>query len=73
MFVSEDTKPGNVITKITATDADEGEFGVVTYAIDSKDGVDSGFSIDPNSGEISLTRSLDRETESVHRLPFPLI
>ena len=67
VFISEDTKPGNIITKISATDADEGEFGVVTYAIDSKDGQDSGFSIDPMTGEISLTRNLDRETESVHR------
>ena len=36
--VSEDTQPGNVITVIAATDADIGDFGSVTYLLDSKAG-----------------------------------
>ena len=66
--VSEDTQPGNVITVITATDADIGDFGTVTYLLDSKAGEESVFSIDSQSGEITLTRSLDRETREVFTL-----
>ena len=66
--VSEDTQPGNVITVITASDADIGDFGSVTYLLDSKAGEENVFSIDPRSGEISLTRSLDREAREVYTL-----
>ena len=66
VYVSEDTQPGNVITVITATDADIGEFGSVTFLLDSKPGEESVFNIDPQSGEISLTRSLDRETRPAY-------
>ena len=68
MFVSEDTKPGTVVTVISATDADTGDFGTVTYAIDYNEGQDAGFQIDPNSGEVSLTKQLDREMSPVHSL-----
>ena len=68
VFVSEDTKPGTVITVISATDVDTGDFGTVTYAIDNKEGQDAGFRIDPNSGEVSLTKQLDREKTPVHSL-----
>ena len=61
VLVSEDTQPGNVIAAISATDPDDGEYGSVTYAIDTKDGQDPGFSIDPSTGMITLTKSLDRE------------
>ena len=64
--VSEDAEIGEVIAKIHATDADEGEYGKVTYAIDNKDGTDSGFKIDPSTGQITLAQSLDRETSSRH-------
>lgn len=68
MFVSEDTQPGTVVTVISATDVDIGDFGTVTYAIDNKEGQDAGFKIDPNSGEVSLTKQLDREKKPVHSL-----
>ena len=66
VVVREDTPPGNVITTISATDADSGEYGTVTYAIDSRDGQDSGFNIDPISGMITLAKTLDREKDPVH-------
>ena len=68
VVVREDTEPGTVITAIQARDRDEGDFGTVTYAIDTKAGEDGGFRIDPGTGEVALTRSLDRERTPVHSL-----
>ena len=68
VVVREDTEPGTVITAIQARDRDEGDFGTITYAIDTKAGEDGGFRIDPGTGEVVLTRSLDRERTPVHSL-----
>ena len=45
VVVREDTEPGTVITAIQARDRDEGDFGTITYAIDTKAGEDGGFRI----------------------------
>ena len=49
--VSEDTPVGHIISKITATDKDEGEYGRVTYFLDNHSG-SSKFQIDPDTGTI---------------------
>ncbi|XP_045129934.1 putative neural-cadherin 2 isoform X2 [Portunus trituberculatus] len=57
--------PKTILTQVTATDADAGEFGRLTYRL-SGDGVEgseeeSAFAIDPLTGAIRLLRPLDRD------------
>ncbi|XP_016110127.1 protocadherin Fat 4 [Sinocyclocheilus grahami] len=54
------------ILQLTATDADEGANALVTYSIIS--GADDSFRIDPESGELTNTRRLDRERRSEYSL-----
>ena len=65
--VSEDTKVGKVLFRVSATDIDFGFNGRVVYAISSGD-LDSVFNIDINSGVVSLVGQLDRERTSVYHL-----
>ena len=49
--VSEDTPVGTVITSVTATDQDDGEFGTVVFSLESQDhdfAIDSSVSLLPN-------------------------
>ncbi|VDO27944.1 unnamed protein product [Haemonchus placei] len=63
--VSEDTKVGTVLLKLTATDDDGDENGKVGYRLAGGQG---GFvRIDEISGELTLARPLDRETNDVLR------
>ena len=63
--VREEQVPPLTVTRVTATDRDEGDNGRVAYRL-----LDHGdkFSIDPESGEISTVARLDRETQDQYQL-----
>ena len=67
LSVSEDTSPGTVISKIQAQDADDGEYGKVTYFLDRRSALGK-FTIHPDSGELSVAEPLDREEENTYNL-----
>ena len=48
----------SILLQIQATDRDEGENGRICYSLDDPS---STFTIDPQTGEISLKKSLDYE------------
>lgn len=56
--VVENEKPGVVLATFSATDADDGNYGTVSYSLE--DGLGK-FAMDPNSGNLSVTAELDRE------------
>ena len=64
--ISEDATAGTVLTTVTATDADTAD--TLTYAITGGTGMSLFTIADPSSGEITLTGSLDRETEDEYTL-----
>ncbi|KAL1509863.1 hypothetical protein ABEB36_004537 [Hypothenemus hampei] len=61
--VSESTEVGTKIGTILATDQDSGEDGKVYYLLVGSSN-DKGFSINGETGVISVSRNLDRETQS---------
>uniref|UniRef100_A0A3P9HZR5 FAT atypical cadherin 1 n=1 Tax=Oryzias latipes TaxID=8090 RepID=A0A3P9HZR5_ORYLA len=64
--VFENTETGTFVAKLLANDADAGLNSDILYSlINSADG---SFSVDENSGVISLERPLDREVQSVYEL-----
>ena len=67
LTVSEDTKPGTVISRILAQDADDSEYGKVTYFLDRRSALGK-FTIHPDSGELSVSEALNREEENVYNL-----
>eukprot|EP00794_Sanderia_malayensis_P015994 gene15994-17605_t len=60
--VPEDLSVGSIVYKVTATDKDSGEFGVVTYSIVGNL-THPYFSINSTTGAITLDSALDRERE----------
>ncbi|XP_021060781.1 cadherin-23 isoform X3 [Mus pahari] len=56
--VFEDIAVGTVILRVTATDADSGNFALIEYSLADGEGK---FAINPNTGDISVLSSLDRE------------
>lgn len=65
--VSEDVSVGSVIGQVTATDKDEGANGRVSYTIHKNSG--SGkFRIEPESGRIRVSSTLDREESSSYSI-----
>uniref|UniRef100_A0A8C7I9V6 Cadherin domain-containing protein n=1 Tax=Oncorhynchus kisutch TaxID=8019 RepID=A0A8C7I9V6_ONCKI len=62
--VRENKEAGTTVITVTATDRDQGSNGQVTYG-----GVtEEGFSINPVTGVISTTKTLDRETQDHYTL-----
>nr|XP_046255492.1 neural-cadherin [Scatophagus argus] len=59
--VLENQPPGTFVLRVQAQDADMGVNGEVRYGIMHRDGVSSGFDIDPDTGVITTTTSFDRE------------
>ncbi|KAJ8275586.1 hypothetical protein COCON_G00073380, partial [Conger conger] len=57
--VSENQGPGTTVLTVTASDRDQGTNGQVTYG----GIVEEGFTIDPETGVISTTKTLDREAQ----------
>ena len=66
--VLEEQSPGYVVGVVSATDNDPGKAGKLTYSLlATKDGRSQEmFSIDPNTGTVTTTRTLDRESIPVH-------
>ncbi|XP_063205492.1 LOW QUALITY PROTEIN: protocadherin gamma-A12-like [Chroicocephalus ridibundus] len=67
--VAEDVPAGSALLTVTATDADEGTNGNVKYSFHKiSDRASKLFSLDSETGEISLKDDLDFEETSVHVL-----
>ncbi|XP_075366275.1 protocadherin beta-4-like [Mycteria americana] len=67
--VLENTPEGSVVLRVVATDLDAGPNGDISYQFSQAVGHrDSAFTIDPTSGEIKLTKSLDFEAAENHEL-----
>ncbi|XP_041511345.1 cadherin-23 isoform X1 [Microtus oregoni] len=56
--VFEDVAVGTVILRVTASDADSGNFALIEYSLGDGEGK---FAIHPNTGDIYVLSSLDRE------------
>ncbi|XP_028281097.1 neural-cadherin [Parambassis ranga] len=61
--VLENQPLGTFVLRVQAHDADMGVNGEVKYGIMHRDGVSSGFDIDPDTGVITTTVSFDRERQ----------
>ncbi|KAJ0066520.1 hypothetical protein NL108_014275, partial [Boleophthalmus pectinirostris] len=61
--VLENQPPGVSVLRVQAQDADLGQNGEVHYGLMERDGVQSGFSIDPLTGVITTTMTFDRERQ----------
>ncbi|XP_053377420.1 cadherin-23-like [Mercenaria mercenaria] len=67
--ISENTAAGTQVDDVNATDADYGADGEITYSISSITNSGDGlFTIDPTSGVVSTSGTLDRETQSVYEV-----
>lgn len=65
--VAENLPPG-LVAVVTATDADLGPYGEVTYEIESEDAMEY-FRIDPKTGDVMSKQPLDRERQSKYLVP----
>lgn len=67
--VEENNPPGTTLLQVSASDADSGYNGKVTYRLESPLKCTSAiFNIDPTTGQLSVSASLDREQQGVHSL-----
>ncbi|ELU08813.1 hypothetical protein CAPTEDRAFT_226075 [Capitella teleta] len=68
--VEENAASGEVVTSVAAVDEDEGENGVIVYSFDAKTVQDYGgvFSIDSQTGLVTVTGELDREDREMYEL-----
>ncbi|KAM9357165.1 protocadherin-20 [Symphorus nematophorus] len=64
--VEENNKPGTPLLQVSASDADSGYNGRVTYRLDKH--TSTIFNIDPTTGQLSVSASLDREQQGAHTL-----
>uniref|UniRef100_A0A8D0DKZ2 Neural-cadherin-like n=1 Tax=Salvator merianae TaxID=96440 RepID=A0A8D0DKZ2_SALMN len=67
-WVLENQPPGTYVLQVEAYDADLGLNGKVKYGLMHRDAVSLGFSIHPDSGIITTTRSFDREKQKEYIL-----
>ncbi|XP_053703389.1 protocadherin-16-like isoform X2 [Synchiropus splendidus] len=65
--VMEDQPVGHVLLFVKAGDQDEGENGRVSYRIQAGNSA-ARFSLDPNTGSLSILKALDREEQEVFNL-----
>ncbi|KAM8835014.1 protocadherin-16 [Synchiropus picturatus] len=65
--VMEDQPVGYVLLFVKAGDQDEGENGRVSYRIQAGNSA-ARFSLDPNTGSLSILKALDREEQEVFNL-----
>ncbi|KAK2849313.1 hypothetical protein Q5P01_009147 [Channa striata] len=64
--VEENNQPGLILLQVVASDADTGRNGRVTYSLDKR--TSNVFIIDPETGQLCVSASLDREQQDVHKL-----
>lgn len=68
-IISESLPQGSNILQVFASDADEGDNGLVLYEINRRQSdPDHYFVVDPRSGIITLNKPLDYEVRKVHEL-----
>jgi hypothetical protein len=62
--VSENAQPGSEVIRLSATDADSGAYGEMSYALSPADAVEHGdtFRIDNRTGMVYVRGPLDYET-----------
>ncbi|KAG7484455.1 hypothetical protein MATL_G00049540 [Megalops atlanticus] len=65
--VMEDQPVGFVVLYVMARDADEGENGHVSYRIQTGN-TGGRFSLNPNTGSLSILKALDREEQGIYNL-----
>lgn len=63
---------GQLASTIQATDRDDGENGRVSYSVVSG-AVDGYFKLDPNTGELTIEKTLDLETARISNWTFTLL
>ncbi len=68
LSVPEDAPVGTVVARLQAEDDDGGEFGKITYFLDRHSTALGAFKIHPETGELSVFRALDRETDDSYNL-----
>ncbi|KAF2362742.1 Cadherin [Trinorchestia longiramus] len=67
VVVREDAPPGTTILKMSATDADDGDFGLITFLLDPKSS-QGMFKIDPETGDLVVAQALNREVVDHYNL-----
>ncbi|XP_039600852.1 protocadherin-16-like isoform X2 [Polypterus senegalus] len=68
-LISENMQPGSSVLQVFATDADEGDNGLVLYEINRRQSdPEKYFLIDAHTGIITLNKPLDYEMKKVHEL-----
>jgi hypothetical protein len=68
LTVSESVAPGTVVGNVSATDADAGPNGDVEYSVLSQWPSLDHFAVDPQSGQVTVTKLLDYEVISEYVL-----
>ncbi|KAF3838390.1 hypothetical protein F7725_010158 [Dissostichus mawsoni] len=64
----ENSPQDTLVIRVSATDADEGINGEVTYGFDHVSDENQVFSLDPKTGEVKVARSIDYEKESSYEM-----
>ncbi|KAL5103513.1 Protein dachsou [Taenia crassiceps] len=65
--IEEEKEAGSVVGVVSATDADEGKNGKISYRLfGTAAAVQRGFAVNPTTGEITTKVSLDREVNAVY-------
>ncbi|CAG0921142.1 unnamed protein product [Notodromas monacha] len=67
--VAENVPSGTSVLQVKAFDEDHGEFGSITYSIES-DIMREKFKIDAQTGEIRTRQQLDREEQDMYHIPI---
>ncbi|CAL1535045.1 unnamed protein product [Lymnaea stagnalis] len=73
LYFIETIPPKTRIATVNATDKDSGDYGTVRYSLYKQSPSGSHFSINSTTGEITLSRTLDRETYESFRLTIQAI
>ena len=66
--IAENRPAHTYVGAVSATDKDAHPYNVIKYSIDPYDNVLKAFKIDPDTGEISTVKILDREEREVYHL-----
>ncbi|XP_012412337.1 protocadherin-1 isoform X2 [Trichechus manatus latirostris] len=64
----ENNKPGEVVAEVTASDADSGSNAELVYSLEPEPAARGLFTISPETGEIRVKTSLDREQRDSYEL-----
>ncbi|XP_069027588.1 protocadherin gamma-A11-like [Embiotoca jacksoni] len=66
--LAENSPSDTVVLSVSATDADEGIYGEVTYGIDHVSDGNQIFSLNPKTGEVKVAGAIDYEKESSYEM-----